>query len=344
MYRRAIISDIHGNLPALEAVLADIAGQQVDEIVCLGDVCGYGPQPKECIDRIRDAAAWTLLGNHDEAIFNEPIGFSSNATEAIHWQRKLLDPKFGAPGTPDVLSRLDWLKGLSPSRKDGAILYVHAAPRDPLHEYVLQDDYDVGCGGPTADAVANFALVDWLCFCGHSHRPGVVADDFCWSTPEELKDNRYVLRPGFKTIVNVGSVGQPRDKHPEACYVIFDAQAAAQPEVQKVESTKASAPAPNLSKADDNTLVLPRKTERIQSGTRIIEGSDKAVQPAHEFRDDETRADNDPVLQQARNTALLRAPRILFRRVPYDVAEATARVFAVPELPKYNGIRLAKGI
>lgn len=344
MYRRAIISDIHGNLPALEAVLADIAGQKVDEVVCLGDICGYGAQPKECIDRVREAAAWTLLGNHDEAIFMEPIGFSANATEAIHWQRKLLDPRYGAPGTPDVLSRLDWLKKLSPSRKDGAILYVHAAPRDPLHEYVLQDDYDVGCGGPTADAVANFALVDWLCFCGHSHRPGVVADDFCWSMPEELTDNKYVLRPGFKTIVNVGSVGQPRDKHPEACYVIFDAQAAAQPEVKKIETGKMPSTATDTSRQDDNTLVLNRKKEPSITGTRIIEGSDKAAQPVHEPRDDETRADNDPVMQQARNTALMRAPKVQFRRVAYDVAEATARVFAIPELPKYNGIRLAKGI
>src|ERR1019366_3178712 len=92
MIRRAIISDIHANLPALEAVLADIATQHVDEIVCLGDICGYGPQPVECIQRVRAVARWILLGNHDEAVYKEPADFSPNAHAAVVWQRTVLDP------------------------------------------------------------------------------------------------------------------------------------------------------------------------------------------------------------------------------------------------------------
>jgi len=132
MSRRALISDIHGNLVALEAVLADIATQKVDEIVCLGDICGYGPQPIECIKLVREHCAWTLRGNHDEAIFIEPHDFGKNALAAIHWQRTILQPRPDSP--PADAERWNWLKGLPAERKEKDIVFVHASPRDPIYE------------------------------------------------------------------------------------------------------------------------------------------------------------------------------------------------------------------
>src|SRR6478672_6645275 len=101
MLRRAVISDIHGNLVALEAVLADIKTQNVSEIICLGDICGYGPEPVECIKRVREVCKWSLRGNHDEALFFEHADMGRNALASILWQRKILEPKPDSP--PDVV-------------------------------------------------------------------------------------------------------------------------------------------------------------------------------------------------------------------------------------------------
>src|SRR5262245_13997531 len=129
MARRAVISDIHGNLVAFEAVLADIARQRIDDIVCLGDICGYGPQPIECIQKVREVAAWCLLGNHDEALFVEPRDFGANAKKSIEWQRTILEP--GPNATPADKDRWEWIRSLSPQRKEKDTVYVHASPKDP---------------------------------------------------------------------------------------------------------------------------------------------------------------------------------------------------------------------
>ena len=93
---RAIISDIHGNLEALEAVLADIKEQPVEEIYCLGDIIGYGPNPRECIDRVMESCSVTILGNHDQAALFDPEGFNAGAERAIFWTRHMLET--GDPG------------------------------------------------------------------------------------------------------------------------------------------------------------------------------------------------------------------------------------------------------
>lgn len=336
MHRRAIISDIHGNLLALDAVLADIRTQNVDDIVCLGDVCGYGPQPIECIARVRKEASWTLLGNHDEAVYLEPVNFSRNAYDAIVWQRTLLDPaKVGPAGSPEhaaTLERWEWLKSLAPSKSEKNIRYVHASPRDPIHEYVLKEDFDVSCGGPTHIGSEIMADVDWLCFCGHSHRPGIVAEDYKWWTPDELPDFKSLIRPGFKTIVNVGSVGQPRDSHPEACYAIFEYDP---PKESPAEAPSCPATALSL----DATIILPR----VRPPTAATPTLANAKEQCGTYRDEETRSEQDTELQRARETMVLLTPKVFFRRVAYDVQDAQTRFFAIPELPRYNGIRLALG-
>jgi diadenosine tetraphosphatase ApaH/serine/threonine PP2A family protein phosphatase len=322
MARRAIISDIHSNLVALEAVLADIQKQNVDEIVCLGDICGYGPQPIECINLVRKHASWTLMGNHDDALFNEPTDFGEKALAAIYWQRTILQPKPDSP--PDVVERWEWLQSLKPERKEHDVTFVHASPRDPLFEYVLREDFeDVGMG-PTQRAKDIFAALDWLCFCGHSHRPGVVAEDYKWHLPGDLEHGTCIIKKGFKTIVNIGSVGQPRDGIPSSCYCIF--------EYTPPDHTKTAVITNHDSKRTD-TIIQRRDPSPTPPAT---------PPPTEEKGLDDTRYGQE--LQKARDTALLSMPRVTFRRVEYNIAEAQARFRAVPELPENNALRLAKGI
>jgi predicted phosphodiesterase len=222
--RRALISDIHGNLVALEAALKDCTEQKVDEIVCLGDICGYGPDPIECVDLIRARCTWVLCGNHDTALFmTVPIGFNKYAREAIEYHRTLLRPHWLS--FPQKRSRWNWLQNLPASRTEGDALYVHASPRDPLMEYVEEGDFaDMGFG-PSQKAIEIFEKFQRLSFCGHSHRPGVVTDRYTWMKPHELSDMSWKIEPNQKTLVNVGSVGQPRDNNPHGCYVIYDTTA-----------------------------------------------------------------------------------------------------------------------
>ncbi|GMV82998.1 MAG: phosphoesterase [Planctomycetota bacterium] len=224
MPRQAIISDIHANVVALETTLLDCDKQQVDEIVCIGDIVGYGPDPVECVDLVRRRCAWTLCGNHDVALFMaQPLGFNKIARAAILWHKNLLLPKWYS--LPEARQRWKWLQGLSPSRTDKNVLYVHASPRDPLTEYVEEGDVaDMGFG-PSQKIVEIFEQIPWLSFCGHSHKPGVITQNYYWIKPHELKDHTYTLPENEKTLINIGSVGQPRDHTPDSCYVIYDTEA-----------------------------------------------------------------------------------------------------------------------
>ncbi|HYF50404.1 MAG TPA: metallophosphoesterase family protein [Planctomycetota bacterium] len=220
---RAIISDIHGNLEALLAVLEDIRSQNVDEIVCLGDVVGYGPNPVECLKIIRHISHWSLCGNHDMAMFMaHAVGFNEGAAKAVAWQREIMQPRFFS--LPGKVARWRWLENLPAMRTEGNVMYVHASPRDPIMEYVLEKDFqDIGFG-PSQKAVEMFEKFEWLCFVGHSHRPGVATHDYKWIKPAELDNMTYVLPKDKKTLVNIGAVGQPRDKINTSCYVLFDGE------------------------------------------------------------------------------------------------------------------------
>jgi len=326
MARRAVISDIHSNLVALEAVLADIRRQNVDDIVCLGDICGYGPQPIECIKLVRENVKWCLLGNHDEALFIEPRDFGANAKKSIEWQRTLLEP--GPNATAEDKERWSWLKTLTPLHKDLNIEFVHASPRDPIYEYVLREDFHDAGLGPTQKAKDIFAAMDWICFCGHSHRPGVVAEDYKWWRPSELENAAATIKRGFKTIVNVGSVGQPRDGIPDACYVIFEYSP-----VSDASTTKITAAVNG-----NGGTMIKTKTD-MQNGGPPTPSATPAV---HDGAQEETRYGQD--LMKVRDTALLAIPKVTFRRVEYDVAEAQSRFKAFPELPDNNWLRLSKGV
>ena len=211
--KRALISDIHGNLEALQQVLADTQREQVDEIFCLGDIIGYGPNPCECLDLVMKHCKVTILGNHDQAALFDPEGFNPVALQAVYWTRDQLD---SGPGTPSQINgRWDFLGELPRSHSDGDFLFVHGSPRDPTNEYVFPEYvFD------QRKLEILFGRVQQYCFMGHTHLPGVFTTSCEFITPDEC-DHRFPLGPE-KLMINVGSVGQPRDDDNRSCYVIVD--------------------------------------------------------------------------------------------------------------------------
>jgi putative phosphoesterase len=193
--RVAILSDIHANLPAFEAVLEEIARHDVERIHCLGDIVGYGPFPNECVELVRTRCSIVIKGNHDSGATGEtPLrSFSDHARKAIRW-------------TMDHLTgeSAEYLKQLPFTHVENHLTLVHASPDDPpAWNYVLT----------LRDAESAFAsFTTDVCFIGHTHVPVVIGED--------LSINTYTPRGRF--IINVGSVGQPRDQNPAAAFGILD--------------------------------------------------------------------------------------------------------------------------
>ena len=208
---RAIISDIHANLEALEAVLADIRQQNISDIYCLGDIIGYGPNPCECIDRVMASTKLCLLGNHDQAALFDPEGFNASAERAVFWTRKTLESGSGAQAD----KRWDFLGELPRVIREPNLLFVHGSARNPLNEYVFPEDI---YNQRKMDRI--FSLVERHCFQGHTHIPGVFTEDLNFLAPEEI-DFKYELGEK-KVLVNVGSVGQPRNGDNRSSYVVLD--------------------------------------------------------------------------------------------------------------------------
>jgi diadenosine tetraphosphatase ApaH/serine/threonine PP2A family protein phosphatase len=198
--RFGVLSDIHANWPALEAVMADMPA--VDEVICLGDVVGYGADPVRCIDYVREKGWPTLVGNHDRACTDAEIldWFNEDAARAIEWTVVRLGQ-----------DRLDWLAGLPDTDQlGGDVVLVHGSPRDHIYEYILD--------GTTASA--NLDLLDGqVCFHGHTHVPGIFRR-FKGELLHEYDLGTFVLEPD--ELVNPGSVGQPRDGDPDASYGVWD--------------------------------------------------------------------------------------------------------------------------
>jgi diadenosine tetraphosphatase ApaH/serine/threonine PP2A family protein phosphatase len=209
--RRALISDIHANLEALEVVLDDIKDQGISEILCLGDIIGYGPNPRECIDRVMEHCRLSLLGNHDQGALFDPDGFNIGAERAIFWTRDQLE----SPSDRANERRWDFLSELPRTHRIGPFLFVHGSARNPLQEYVFPEDiYN------HRKMERLFQLIERYCFQGHTHVPGVFTEGYQFYAPDEI-DHQYTLGDG-KVMINVGSVGQPRDGDPRACYVILE--------------------------------------------------------------------------------------------------------------------------
>ena len=222
-----MISDIHGNLEALQAVLADIDRQQVDAVSCLGDIVGYGPNPCECVTLVRDRCGLVILGNHDQGALFDPDGFNVGAERAIRWTRSQLEHHDAMPRNANS-QLMDFLGELPRTHTEGSLLFVHGSARRPLDEYVFPEDiYN------PLKMTHIFELVGRYCFQGHTHIPGVftVAPDFESPVIAVGDDEWRRPLPAPKAMVNVGSVGQPRDGDPRASYVIAETGSDTEPVV-----------------------------------------------------------------------------------------------------------------
>ncbi|MHC4131721.1 MAG: metallophosphoesterase family protein [Planctomycetota bacterium] len=218
----AIISDIHSNLEALSIVFEDIEKRGIKKIYCLGDVIGYGPNPKECLDLIIEKTEWCVLGNHDYAAFYEPTNFNYAAEQASFWTREVLETD------EDKKSRRRWWNFLGnlPMRRSlnvklgqiAAVLeLLHASPRKPINEYVFPDDVYTN---PLKVQVL-FERIKHICFIGHTHLPGVFLNEPDFYLPDEL-GGVYPILAEERAIINVGSVGQPRDEDNRASYAFVE--------------------------------------------------------------------------------------------------------------------------
>ncbi len=213
----AVLSDIHSNLEALDAVLQDVAAQGIREILSCGDIVGYGPNPAEVVDRAMDWKA-TVKGNHDEAVVNESFGFNPVAREAIGWTREQLKPGFLSGRAKR--GRWEFLQGLPLTHREGPFEFVHGSPRDPTMEYILKTDIDEFAG--VSDKLRDiFTRFDRVLFVGHTHEPGVFTEDGQYFSVAEL-NGTFRIPAGGKCILNAGSVGQPRDGDNRACWVSVD--------------------------------------------------------------------------------------------------------------------------
>jgi predicted phosphodiesterase len=211
--RLGIISDIHGNLLALESVLAALDAAGIDRLICLGDAVGYGPDPIECLDLVFDRDAVMVIGNHEEAMLRPEIAksFRDVAREAIEWTSRRMQTL-----RPDLIERIEQLPGMVYLESD--LMLVHDSPIPGGRRYLLNE----------AAAAPAFRGVDTsICLVGHTHLPG------CFKRRDGDGDAMVESRPGSpgvsveletdaRYILNPGSVGQPRDGDPRAAYAILD--------------------------------------------------------------------------------------------------------------------------
>jgi len=201
----AIVSDIHGNRHALEAVLADVASTDARELWCLGDVVGYGADPNDCCALIRENAAVCLAGNHDLAVTGTiPLDeFSHGAALAARWTQEVLAD-----------DHVEWLRSLSPQGDEEGVGLYHASPRDPIWEYVLSTLLAELCLDVAEERV---------CLVGHSHvalsfvRPEGEAATGDTRRAGDALDMTHAAR-----LINPGSVAQPRDGDPRAAWLLLD--------------------------------------------------------------------------------------------------------------------------
>jgi len=209
----ALISDLHANLEALTAVLARIDALGIAEVYCLGDVVGYGADPGACAELVMERCRWTIMGNHDFGLFHDLRDFNPLAAEALVYSRRRLKPGLLGGRRRRVQA---FLAGLPQRMEEHGFLFVHGSPRDPIMEYVLKSD---GFLEPEKMA-AIFAQIDRPCFVGHTHWPGW--HDASFRFTQATDESRTLELPDGPIVVNVGSVGQPRDGDPRACFVVVD--------------------------------------------------------------------------------------------------------------------------
>lgn len=206
----AIVSCVHGNLEAFQAVCEDATARGVERIVSLGDLVGFGPDPAACVDLARERCAIALKGCHDRALIKGTTHLPPPIRASLDWAKEELgrDPVLGPV-------RFDYLDTLPPHYESGGIVFLHASPRDPVNEYLFAEDVR----RDPRKLTRAFTHVSKVVFVGHTHVPGVFLENpLRWQAANEI-ENYFHYKRGEKVIVNVGSCGQPRDGDPRACYL-----------------------------------------------------------------------------------------------------------------------------
>ncbi len=203
MSKTAIFSDIHGNLKALEAVIADAKREGVQNFACLGDVVGYGPDPIECIATLQEIDCVCVKGNHDDDASNNRSldNLNDEARISLEWTRKRLSA-----------SQKEWLATLPYQRRLGRNMLVHSSPDNPEKWNYVRNRFDAAASMQVQNTP--------LCFLGHTHVPAAYCKEGV--NVMAVKEPFIHLQADQRYLVNVGSVGQPRDGIPEASYVMFD--------------------------------------------------------------------------------------------------------------------------
>ena len=204
--RYGVFSDVHANLEALEAVLRALDGENVDKLLCAGDLVGYGADPVPCLKRIQATGACVVCGNHDCVVAGAmPLDwFSDSARAAVEWTARQVP----------ALEK-EYLGSLPYTWKDGAVTLAHGALDAPKSFHYVTD--------PASAEACMKAQESSVAFIGHTHVPGVFLRE--GEGVRFLRAGRVQLESGQKALVNVGSVGQPRDGDPRAAYAVYDTAA-----------------------------------------------------------------------------------------------------------------------
>lgn len=202
--RYGFFSDVHGNLEAMQACVLDFKAEKIDKLFFLGDAVGYGPNPDESVKLIGDISVAMLMGNHDYAALGlmETEYFNQYAAESVGWTKSSLSEK-----------AIEIMSDFSLTHELDNILLVHSSPREPENWHYILD---------MEDAEENFNFfTQRICLVGHTHRPYIVVKDESGSVVLS-KQTEEILEDSKRYLINIGSLGQPRDGDPRCCYLIYD--------------------------------------------------------------------------------------------------------------------------
>lgn len=238
--RLAVLSDIHSNLAALDAVRADMPS--VDQVWVLGDIVGYGPQPNEVIRALQELGARSVMGNHDGAAVGmvDVSWFNPDAATAIGWTTDAIDDNARA-----------YIAALPEVRREGELTGVHGSPRDPTWEYIT---------GPGVASANLDAFETRLCLFGHTHVPAIFRADDGQAAIVPATPGEPVTLDGSRALLNPGSVGQPRDGNPAASYMVMDLEAGT------VEFHRVRYDIPATQRLMQQAGLPPRLAERLAFG------------------------------------------------------------------------------
>ena len=211
----AIVADIHANIEALRVVIDHAASKGITRLVCLGDIIGYGPNPRECLKELfRSEVA--IMGNHEEAVMFYGEDFNPKAKASLEWTKDQLNS--ADHDRTENYDLWNFLGTMQQTVEDGDVMYTHGSPRVPTREYVVPAD-----ARNREKMQGIFDLMKRVCFIGHSHIPHIYSSDMKHAGPETVSNAIDLRKLGDrKVLINVGSVGQPRDGDVRTSYVTFD--------------------------------------------------------------------------------------------------------------------------